>query len=137
MRAILIIILMVVFSACEKKADPSTSSGNNTSIIQSCKTTSSYLYDGDGNETQHSTWYYSNGRLDSICSFGPNKIFAVRYEYISSAERKSTQFSYQSGTPVPGYNIDFLDSKGNVIESKSYNNSGKLIGRVTTNYKCE
>lgn len=133
---ILIIAAALVISSCERE-DPKPIT-NTVTVEKSCKIQSLKGYDASGSLTGETKYYYSNDRLDSSIGFnaGGTKLYPVmRYEYINTTERKLRGYD-ASGNPSGGYVMQTIDKYGNILQAKTYDQSGVLLSRSETVFSC-
>jgi len=131
---------MVLFTSCKKEAKTEKEEVvkvETNTIFKSCKYLAILSYDNSGNENGKTVWYYSNNRVDSVVGYNPNPVWVTRIEYQNNNTRKNIQYTYPSGKKNPGYSIDIINSAGDVIESKSYDDAGKMITWNKYTYKCD
>lgn len=135
MKTLSPLLLILLLLACGKEESP-----NNTADIESaqkvCEIISGTNYDGSGNIIGSAKYFYSNNKLDSSIGYGPSGqvVYANYYKYVSNNERESS--FYSNGQKQPGYGWQRVDSYGNVIESKQFDETGTLTSRSQTNYNC-
>lgn len=135
MKKILIAAFIVCLATSCKKSDEKSSKSNTTT--SKCYLTNIYSYDKDGNQTGSQQNFYTGNQLDSSCSINASgKITGTaRYIYISSTERRVEYYNYISGLSSKG-GEETINSKGDVIEGRSYDANHNLTSKYVYTYKC-
>lgn len=140
MKKLLLPILVLMCIGCKKETDnpddPNNGGNNNTTETITCRSVHSTTYNASGQMTAEGDWYYTGNRLDSMIYHyytSGTQISRTVYEYLGNNER----YARTPDVPNSGYSWQKYDDNYNVIEYKSYTNSGVLQSHQYTTYTCD
>ncbi|KAB2918728.1 MAG: hypothetical protein F9K23_00910 [Bacteroidetes bacterium] len=126
-------VLFLVLAGCSKEDN----SPSNNSMNKLCLQSEYKLYDKDGNTSQHSVSYISNGRIDSVVSTqysSPIYVSKTIYSYKNNTER--TVRAYGNGILLTDFSAtEYLNEYGLVIKVVADKNKGTQA-RSEYKYSC-
>ena len=137
MKKILVFSILGLVLSCKKAEDKKSTNSSNT-VTQKCELLSVIGYDSKGNLSTKTDYYYTGKKLDSICYFNQSgtKTNALRYTYVSDSERHSKYYVYPSGKASPNYSIEIMNSSGDIIEQRSYDDNGNILSSSIRTFTC-